>query len=307
MNIFIILFIVALLLILLSVSGYYLARIAVLPEVHPSEETYRVEIEKGRLDPQEFEAWERKELHLPSKFGYDLYALYFPLSGSQRCVVLSHGHTWSLYGMVKYARLFRQRGYNLLLYDLRYHGKSGGKNMTFGFYEQHDLRLMVDWAFRQMGPGGMVGTMGESLGAAITLLEAANDPRLNFVISDCAFSDLNELLTYRKQEMFPWLPNWPFMPLTDLFSFFITGMRFKDVCPLQAAARINIPALFIHGLEDRYIPTPMGEALYAAKNNGYRQLYLAPGARHAESLVKNKEAYEEVLDEFLNRVERGNG
>ena len=98
---------------------------------------------------------------------------------------------------MKYVELFRSFGFNVLLYDLRNHGSSGGKNTTFGYYEKYDLRAVVEWAFMRTGPGGLVGTMGESLGGAISIQHAAIDSRVAFCIATSSFSDFRQLLIYR--------------------------------------------------------------------------------------------------------------
>jgi fermentation-respiration switch protein FrsA (DUF1100 family) len=161
---------------------------------------------------------------------------------------------------------------------------------------------MVDWAFNRLGPGGKVGSMGESMGAAITLLEAKSDPRLSFVLADCAFSDLPDLLAYRRAVEVPWLPAWPFIPLASWFSRRITGMSFADVSPIAGLEDLSTPIFFAHGLEDRYIPPDMSIAMYDNKTRGIRRLYLAPNARHAEALVKNRAEYDQMVGEFLQQT-----
>ena len=293
----------ALLLLAASLAmAYYLSRLVVRPRVYALEETRRLTIERGRMDPAQFDSWAKEEFTLPSRWGYDLYSIYLPLPGSRRTVVLTHGHTWSLYGMLKYVPLFRSRGCNVLLYDLRFHGRSGGQNITFGDGERYDLQQMVDWAFERLGPGGRVGTLGESLGAAISLLESQLDPRLSFVVSDCAFSDLTALLTHRMRSEIPWLPVWPFLPLTAWVCWLTTGMHMAQVSPRRALVDVNTPILFIHGQNDRYVPPVMARELYDAKAHGLRQLYLAPDARHAESIIKNPQAYDQLVGAFLDQV-----
>ena len=88
-------------------------------------------------------------------------------------------------------------GFNILLYDLRNHGLSGGKNTTFGYYEKYDLRAIVEWAYMRVGPGGLVGTMGESLGGAISNPACSHRSRLAFVLPSVHLSDLKQMLIYR--------------------------------------------------------------------------------------------------------------
>jgi len=287
---------------LVLLGGYILCIRVIYPKVYPVEETRRLEIEAKNLDPADFDSWEKEEVHIHSDRGYDLYAIYLPQPGSRRTVVLSHGITYSLYGSIKYAALFRSRGCNLLLYELRNHGRNPRLNTTFGFYEKHDLRQVVDWAFSRLGPGGKVGTMGESMGGAITLEEAKDDPRLSFAMADCAYSDLNDLLAYRRAEEMPFMPAWPFIPLASWFAKRITGMRFEDVSPIRGLEALETPVFFAHGVDDRFIPPDMSIAMYDNKTRGMRRLYLAPNARHAEALVKNRAEYDRLVGSFLQET-----
>lgn len=296
------------LLVLLAISGagYYFARIIIYPRVHPYQYTYEHEVEEGKISEPDFAALPRQEIHLRSPFGYDLFGIYIPQAGATRTVVLAHGITWSLYGMVKYMWMFHRRGFNLLLYDHRNHGRSGGKNTTFGFYEKHDLKVMVDWAFAQLPEGGTVGTMGESLGAATALQEAALDPRLSFVVADCPFSDFEALVIYRASQDYPFLPGRILAKIASQFTFALSGFRLADARPIARLGEVKTPILFCHGQQDDYIPPQMSVEMHRAKTQGLARLYLAPNAKHAQALWNNQEEYDRVVGAFLDEVYQAN-
>lgn len=286
---------------LIIAASYYFARVALYPRVHEVRYILEREVENGNFIEAEYQLWPKEEVSIHSPYGYELYAVYHPCEGSQKTVVISHGITWGLYGSVKYALLFRKRGFNVLMYDLRNHGRSGGHNTTFGFYEKHDLKTVVDWAFDRLGPDGKVGTFGESLGAATTLQHAAIDPRLAFAIADCPYSDLIRLFTFRLSEEYH-LPPFPLLQTASLISWLLTGMRFEQVSPMRGIPDIETPLMFAHGKEDRYILPEMSVEMYSLKKRGIRKLYLAPNAKHAESLSKNRSEYDRQVGDFLNEI-----
>ena len=293
----ILLLLLILVLFLLAIAAVLTQR-AIRPRCFPYLKTYQIEVEHGYLNEAEYWAWEKQEVEIASPFGYRLSATYFPLAGAERTAVLVHGITYTRLGCIKYLPIFRRLGFNVLIYDQRYHGLSGGPNCTFGFYERYDLRAVLDWALAQLPAGGWAGTMGESLGAAVCLQHAALDPRPAFVIADCAYADLNDLLRLRLRRD-AGLPAFPFLPLASLIARLQAGFWFGQVSPLREMPRLSMPVLLIHGQQDDYVPPQHSRRLYEAKRHGLRRLYLAPNAGHAESYASDPAAYERVIGEFL--------
>jgi uncharacterized protein len=290
--------IVLLLVITLLASGYYLTRVAIYPKVFPSDVVYQGEIEKGRLHENVLQSWLKQDVRIQSPNGYELSAQYFPIEDSKKTVILSHGITMCGYQMLFFLPIFRDHHFNVLVYDLRNHGKSGGRNTTFGFYEKHDLKAVVDWAFEQLPPGGTVGTMGLSLGAGTSLQHAAIDPRITFIIADCPYSNLYDLFRFRLKEDYR-LPAFPVLTIGQLFFWLSTGARYQDISPRDVAGRIEAPLLLIHGENDTYVPPEMSIEVYERKAVGYRKLWLAPGSEHAVSLDDHPHEYRQVVKGFL--------
>jgi uncharacterized protein len=283
-------------------AGYFLARTAIYPKVFAPEEIYRGEVENGNLTESVFKTWQKSDVRIQSPAGYELFALYLPLENSQKTIILNHGITMGLYQMMVFAAIFRSRGFNVLVYDLRNHGRSGGKNTTFGFYEKHDLKAVVDWAFDQLQPGGKVGTMGISLGGGTVLQHAAIDPRLSFVIADCAYSNLFDLFHFRLKEDYH-LPAFPVLYIGGWFFWLQTGARFKSISPRESVTQFDTPLLLIHGQEDRYVPTEMSNELFKFKTQGLCNIWLAPNAQHAQAYPQNPEEYTRQIDLFLEEIQ----
>ena len=279
----------------------FFASKVIYPKVLSLEETRISEIENTRYNETEYNQWQRDEFTLSSPFGYELACVYFPLENAQKTVILSHGITWSRYGSIKYMPIFRKRGFNILIYDLRNHGLSGRKNTTFGLYEKFDLQILVDWAFQQVDETGIVGTHGESLGAATTLQHAAIDKRISFAIADCPFSDLTELLKYRFKSDYH-LPAFPILNLASLACNLLANMPFKSVSPIRDIPAITTPIFWIHGQDDDYIPPDMSRRMFDAKISGNRKLYLAPNAAHAKSQINNPVEYDQQIGDFLKEI-----
>jgi fermentation-respiration switch protein FrsA (DUF1100 family) len=278
--------------------GYVFAAKVVYPKRFGFEETYEIEKEKGRLIEEEYQSWIKEEVILQSQFGYSIYGLYFPTEVSKKVIVFSHGITYTLFGSVKYMQIFRDLGFNIFIYDNRYHGRSGGKNSTFGYFEKYDLKMIVDWIQQKVGPNSVIGTHGESMGAAISIQHAAIDSRIKFIIEDCSFSDLWGQLKYRLKMDYH-LPAFPFLYLANMMSKVLTGMDFHSISPKKDVQQIQTPMLFIHGEKDDFITVSMAYDLYENKVFGPKKIFIPNNAEHATSFWDNQIEYESVIREFL--------
>jgi len=169
---------------------------------------------------------------------------------------------------------FRARGFDVVAYDSRGHGQSGGAGTTYGFYEKQDLQRVMDTL-----DAGPIVLVGSSLGAAVALQVAAEDPRVSAVVAAESFSDLRTVVAERA----------PFFFTADAIGKAITlaeeqgNFRMEAVNPAAAAARITAPVLLVHGDADTDTPPDHAHRLYAALA-GPKRLLLVSGAKHSESL-----------------------
>lgn len=295
--------ILAVALLLLSTAGValFFASKIIWPKRFGMDEARDIEVEKGYIDLGSFSSWESREVRIGSPFGYSLEGTWYPVAGARKAVILAHGVTFNRWGAIKYAGLFRELGFSCLAVDQRWHGRSGGPNSTFGWFERRDMAAWTDWVLSELGEGGVVGTHGESMGAAVALQHAGIDPRLAFVVADCAFSDLPELLAYRIREDFH-LPPQPLLSLAGAAAWLATGgMVFGGVRPVASCLETGTPILFVHGDADAYIPPAMSVAMHEArlKAGMASSLYLARDGGHAESFAADPAEYRRRLGTFL--------
>jgi pimeloyl-ACP methyl ester carboxylesterase len=161
-------------------------------------------------------------------------------------------------------------GFDVVAYDSRASGESGGDACTYGFYEKQDLARIIDHL-----PHAPIVVMGTSMGGSVALQAAAEDPRIAAIISVSAFSDLRTAALERA----------PFFAtrrnLDEAFSLAETLGRFRvdDVSPVAAAPRIHAPVLLVHGDADK--ETPYAHALrILAALHAPKRLLTIPGGGH---------------------------
>jgi fermentation-respiration switch protein FrsA (DUF1100 family) len=281
-------------------SGYYFTKVSLLPTNTAYEETFKIEVEKGLIDEIKFKSMKKEEVYIKSDYGYNLSGYWIRNNNANRTMIICHGYTYSLYGSVKYMDMFLKRGYNILIYNHRYHGTSGGDNCSLGYYEKMDLKFCVDWVKARLGEESIIGTHGESMGAATALMHAAIDDRISFVIADCPFESVYEQFKHRLKIEYK-LPAVPFLNFSNLFTKLRINTFYKDIAPIRVIDKIKQPVLFIHGDQDQYIPPSHSEHMFALKD-GPKALYLAKGADHAEAFATDKELYVKTVYSFLDSI-----
>jgi pimeloyl-ACP methyl ester carboxylesterase len=170
---------------------------------------------------------------------------------------------------------FNAQGFDVLAYDSRAHGESGGDACTYGYYEKKDLSRVLDQL-----DGGPVIALGISLGAGVALQAAADDPRIALVVAVSSFSDLRTVGAERAPFFASRANIARAFELAEAEAFF----RADDVSPVGAAARIRAPVLLVHGADDRDTRPAHSERIYAALA-GPKKLVLVPGAGHNDVLT----------------------
>ncbi|MDR6998633.1 alpha/beta hydrolase [Neobacillus niacini] len=258
------------------------------------------EKEAGRFNPAQLKTLPKRKIEIPSPFGYEIKAVLVEPHQTDRYIIISHGVTETKINSIKYMNLFLERGFNVLIYDHRRHGESGGRTTSFGYYEKFDLKAVVDWLKEEKGTNLLLGIHGESMGAATMLLYAGMlEDGADFYIADCPFSDFRAQLAYLIKKDFKLFPG-ILLPIGDLILRFRDKYSILNVSPISVIENIQHPVLFIHSRKDDYILPSMTQDLFEHKK-GPKMLYIAEKGRHAQSFNENRADYEKVIDEFLQK------
>lgn len=226
-----------------------------------------------------------------------------------RTAVLVHGYTDNAVRMMHLGRMYeRNLGYNILLPDLRYAGTSGGTHIQMGWLDRLDVQRWVALLPR-LFPSADASEAdslravvhGISMGAATTMMLSGEPqpPYVRAFIEDCGFTSVSDQFEKELGEQFH-LPAFPLLPLASWMCDVRFGWNFTEASALEAVKHCQRPMLFIHGTADDYVPTAMVHPLYAA-HPGPKQLWLAPGAAHAEAYHDHPAAYQETVTLFLDK------
>lgn len=201
----------------------------------------------------------------------------------------------------QYVNLLVREGYNVLLWDQRAHGKSGGDYCTYGYREKHDVAAGLRWLKKKF-PELPTGIYGNSMGGAVAIQALALLPELRFGLIESTFTDLPSVThAYARRLAGFAVPRW----LTDL-TLRAAG-RIADfpafaVRPVDAAARVTQPIMHLHGDADASIDVSHAHRLFAAYGTADKTLYVVPGGDHADLWERGGAGYREAWFGFLRRA-----
>ncbi len=273
------------------------------------------EVEEANPVQQEGRLWARamggfQEASLTATDQVKLWAAVLPADRPEehRWAVCVHGYGDTYESMGAQGLWYHSHGRNVLMPDQRAHGKSGGECIGWGYLERLDLLGWVNWILRR-DPEAEVVLHGASMGGASVLMVTGGPvPRqLKAVISDCSYTSFEEEARHViKNHAGTIAPDVPVpAPAGMLFSALrkttlrrADGFDLRDAAPVEAVRQSKTPTLFIHGVEDDFVPAPMMGKLYQAAACPKRFLWV-PGAGHVASVGTDPELYWSAVTEFL--------
>ncbi len=248
-----------------------------------------------------FDDYSRTPIEFVMPDGYIIHGDY-SLNNPKKFVICMHGHTSNRESSLKYAYSFYRLGYSLLFFDHRSHGDNVRDYVTMGYREHFDALEIIKQVRAKFGEDIEIGLFGCSMGGVTSLLCVNEDKDISFIVSDCAFASVEDLVRgFIKQHH---SMNWPLLSLTNLFVKQKYHFSFKDVCPKETLKQEHdTPILFIHGDADGFV-YPHNVNLLYSNCNGPKQLEVFKGANHCGCVSKDKERYYKAIEEFINKYKK---
>ncbi len=178
-------------------------------------------------------------------------------------VVLIHdmGKNKSSYPLPDLTNELVEKGYNVILSDLRAQGRSEGKYVTYGAKEKQDIKAVVDAMAAAKLISGPIYVFGEGLGGAVAIQYAAIDPRVKGVMAVTPYKDFRS--ASRCWYPFPIVSNDDFEKIVKIATS-MADFNEADTSSVDAAAKLTCPLLIIHGLLNLSMPYEQSEAIKAA-------------------------------------------
>lgn len=242
--------------------------------------------------------------------GYKAHALYLyaPQATSKTAVVV-HGYKMRAEGMLHIAYLYNHNlQYNVLLPDLYAHGQSEGDHIQMGWNDRWDVMRwseIADEIFSKNPSRSHTQQVlhGISMGAA-TIMAVSGEPTPSYVkcfVEDCGYTSVWDEFAAQLKDQFA-LPSFPLMNTTSTLCKMRYGWSFAEARQIDKVARSTKPMLFIHGDNDKFVPSWMVHPLYKVKQHGAKSLMIAKGSVHAMAYRDHHEEYTQTVRKFVETM-----
>lgn len=255
--------------------------------------------ERGPTDPESLHL-KVEQIEFRSDDGITLRGWWNPGQISTPVIIFVHGLNRSRLEHLERAAEANRRGYGVLLFDLRSHGKSDTAYTTLGITESHDVCAAREYLKKEAAGRPQV-VWGVSLGASSALLAERRCPGSAAIISDSSFLSFSETIKHHFRLIFR-LPSFPIADMIIMLTAWRMGFDVEDGDVDKAVASLgDVPILFIAGGADARMPPKLAEQLASHAKSPAKQLLIVPGAGHGQAFAHDRETY---LRESFNFLER---
>ena len=187
-----------------------------------------------------------ESLTLKTKDGLNIAAWFIPKQDTS-AIILIHGYPVEKADMLPLAKSLSPN-FSLLLFDMRYFGKSEGRLSTLGKGEKLDLEAALD--LLESRGYKKIGAFGFSLGGATALMKS-DDPRIAAVAAYAPFSNLRQLGHESYANL--WVLKYPLVELISFWTKIFLDYDIDVESPELAAKKLTKPVLIIHDKMDDQI------------------------------------------------------
>ena len=226
---------------------------------------------------------------------------YFAKSDTTDCaIIFSHGWTSTWAGMLKYVPVLSDCHCDLVLYDHRAHGESGGVYATGGVKEAKDLLALTEWVKKEKDyTGEQIGWVGASWGGATVLTAGAASENVAFIIADAPFQNWTSAIFERGVRDYGTGVNMLIYPVMNLVGW-RAGINYEDASAVNIASKIEEPVLLIHSQQDSQTASSQSVNIAAKLNPSTSSFHHTDwGGDHTHDVRINKERFQELINTFL--------
>lgn len=245
----------------------------------------------------------RTDIGIESMDNLRLHAVYIeaPSDGHDYALCLHAEHD-EAGGAGFLAKHYYEKGYHVLVPDLRGCGVSEGGYTGYGYDDRLDVLTWIHWLIRQ-DPDAQIVLHGLSSGAAALLMASVEHIPQQVIcgISDSSYTTLTEYMTrYLRFGTDSFLPVRLRLAIFRMMTKLRAGFDIADANPIDAVRHTRLPVLFVHAEADAQVPASMCKKLYEAAQCE-REYCIVMNASHLQAAVQQPERYWSRVEEFIEK------
>lgn len=221
---------------------------------------------------------------------YTIYGVYIGDTNSiatDSIIVYLHGQSRHMDYYWTRSALLANTGYKyqygVFVFDYRGYGMSEGKPSETGLYEDADAA--IDWLISKGAQGSRTFYYGYSLGAIPAIDRAAY--REDFTPAKLIIESPLASVQYLTQSS----------TVITVDSKFVSTLEFDNA---EKIKDIQIPLMWLHGVEDTYVNISNGELIFENAASPYKEAHRIEGSGHSEvPVLMGYDNYLQVLENFI--------
>ena len=208
-------------------------------------------------------------------------------------IILLHGYPADK-GDILHRAGYLLGDFNVVLFDFRYFGSSGGYYSTLGVKEKDDLSAVLDFLEEEKEITA-VGLWGYSMGGAVAILATPEEEMIKGIVVDSAYANPKDML---KRIYYLPIVNEIFSEITLFSAGLITRTNLKTTTPESRMKDIRVPVFLIHPRHDPVIPFNQAEKLVKAVSDKIDiKIRFLDEEIHG---IYDKDIFEDIREFFLN-------
>ena len=242
-----------------------------------------------------------ENIYFKTEDGVTLKGWFIPNPDSDKTIILMHGWGMNRGDIFRNTNFLYDLGYNLMYFDFRALGESGGSVSSIGYLETKDLQAAIKFLKETRAYAcEKIGLYGLSMGGMVAICEAAHNKEIVCVAAEASYYSFRKVVS-----RWAWVHHKvPHFPLMTLVLHYIHKRLVEN--PEKFSPKFNVPKIaprpifIIHGRYDNLVPAAQAKLLY--KNAGEpKEIWLVPGAKHNKCAEVGGFEYKQRLGDFFRK------
>ncbi len=242
-----------------------------------------------------------ENVYFKTEDGVQIKGWFIPNPSSDKTIILMHGWGMNRGDVFKNTYFLHDLGYNLMYFDFRALGESGGTVSSIGYLEVKDLQAAIRF-LKDTRPFACekIGLYGLSMGGMVAICEAAQNPEIKCVVAEASYYSFRRVVS-----RWAWVHNKvPYFPLVPIVLHYMR--RNLAANPERYSPKYNMPKIalrpvfIIHGRYDNLVPAAQAKMLFKCAGEP-KEIWLVPGAKHNKCAEVGGYEYKQRLADFYKK------